>query len=273
MRVTVLAENHSLRPDLIAEAGLALLIEDGEERMLFDTGRSDALLYNASRLGVDLATLSRVVLSHGHYDHSGGLPALSRLLRERAAAPLPLLAHPEAFRAREARLGPITLRKLGSPLNEADLQASFELQLHAGPHAFADRYVFLGQIPRQRHAEGRGTLGRLLDARGHRPDPVADDSALVCRSEQGLIIFSGCAHSGIRHIVDYAREVCAEPRVRAVIGGFHLRSANPWRVWQTRRYFQRLGAERLHACHCTGYARHALAGQQGIAAGSRFSFD
>lgn len=273
MRVTVLAENHSLRPDLIAEPGLALLIEDGAERILFDTGRSDALLRNASQLGVDLATLSRVVLSHGHYDHSGGLPALSRLLRQRAAPPLPLLAHPAAFRRREARLGPFTLRQLGSPLAESDLQASFELQLHAEPHAFADRYVFLGQIPRLRHAEGCGTLGRLMDARGHRPDPVADDSALVCRSEQGLIIFSGCAHSGIRHIVDYAREVCAEPRVRAVIGGFHLRSANPWRVWQTRRYFQRLGPERLHACHCTGYARHALYGQRNIAAGSRFSFD
>ncbi|MCP1289984.1 MBL fold metallo-hydrolase [Chromobacterium sp. S0633] len=273
MRVTVLAENHSLRPDLIAEPGLALLIEDGPHRILFDTGRSDALLRNASQLGVDLAALSQVVLSHGHYDHSGGLPALSRLLRQRAAAPLPLLAHPEAFRAREARLGPITLRKLGSPLAEADLQASFELQLHARPHAFADRYVFLGQIPRRRHAEGRGTLGRLVDASGHRPDPVADDSALVYRGEQGLIVFSGCAHSGIRHIVDYAREVCAEPRVHAVIGGFHLRSAAPWRVWRTRRYFQQLAPEGLYACHCTGYARHALARQHPIAAGSQLSFD
>ncbi|PTU66215.1 hypothetical protein DB032_15410 [Chromobacterium sp. Panama] len=273
MRVTVLAENHSLRPDLIAEPGLALLIEDGPHRILFDTGRSDTLLRNASQLGVDLAALSQVVLSHGHYDHSGGLPALSRLLRQRAAAPLPLLAHPEAFRAREARLGPITLRKLGSPLAEADLQASFELQLHARPHAFADRYVFLGQIPRRRHAEGRGTLGRLVDASGHRPDPVADDSALVYRGEQGLIVFSGCAHSGIRHIVDYAREVCAEPRVHAVIGGFHLRSAAPWRVWRTRRYFQQLAPEGLYACHCTGYARHALARQHAIAAGSQLSFD
>lgn len=92
MRVSVLAENHSRQPGLSAEAGLALLIEDGERRILFDTGRSGLLLDNAARMGLDLSRLSHLALSHGHYDHSGGLAALRAQLAPHARPQL--IAHP-----------------------------------------------------------------------------------------------------------------------------------------------------------------------------------
>ncbi|UTH74746.1 MBL fold metallo-hydrolase [Chromobacterium sp. IIBBL 290-4] len=272
MKVSVLVENHSHRPELKAEAGLSLWIERGPHRVLFDTGRSGLLLENAAQMGIDLSSLSHLVLSHGHYDHSGGLAPLAEHLRP-AARPQ-LIAHPSALLPRVATLGPWPLRRLGIPAIPETLASQFDLRLQTEPYPFADDFVFLGQIPRERYAEGRGSLGRLNpDQADSAPDMVEDDSALVCKTSKGLIIFSGCAHSGIRHIVDYAKLVCGGAPVRAVIGGFHLRSASPLRVWQVRRYFQRQTEPQLFACHCSGYARHLLPKQMPIATGSRLIFD
>ncbi|AVG16273.1 hypothetical protein CFN79_10675 [Chromobacterium vaccinii] len=272
MRVSVLVENHSHRPVLQAEAGLSLWIEHNGHRVLFDTGRSGLLLDNAKKMGVDLSTLSHLVLSHGHYDHSGGLAALSPIL---SADKRPqLIAHPHALLPRAAMLGPWQLRRLGIPAMPADMENRFDLQLHREPYPFADDFVFLGRIPRRTYREGRRAMGRLWPNTGRSaPDRVEDDSALVCRTEKGLIIFSGCAHSGIRHTVDYAMEVCGDSRVRAVIGGFHLRSAGPLRLLNVRRYFQSQAGTQLFACHCSGYARHFLPRQTNIAVGNRLVFD
>ncbi|OWY39673.1 hypothetical protein CEK28_06460 [Xenophilus sp. AP218F] len=156
----------------------------------------------------------------------------------------------------------------------ARLTQMFDLRLHSQPYAFARRYLFLGGIPRNRYREGRRAMGVLRQADGSvAPDLVADDSTLVCRTDSGLTIFSGCAHSGIRHVADYAMEACGDSRVRAVIGGFHLRSASPLQVWRARRYFQSQSAPALYACHGSGYARRFLPRQHAIAVGSQLRFD
>lgn len=265
-------ENHSHRPALQAEAGLSLWIEHNGHRVLFDTGRSGLLLDNAAKMGIDLSTLSHLVLSHGHYDHSGGLSALTSRLPPGNRPQL--IAHPHALLPRAAMLGPWQLRRLGIPTIPADLETRFDLQLRREPYHFANSFVFLGSVPRKTYREGRRAMGRLWpQTRRSAPDRVEDDSALVCRTEKGLIIFSGCAHAGIRHTVDYAIEVCGDNRVRAVIGGFHLRSAGPLRLLNVRRYFQSQAGAQLFACHCSGYARHFLPRQTNIAVGNRLVFD
>ncbi|MEO3957942.1 MBL fold metallo-hydrolase, partial [Chromobacterium piscinae] len=139
--------------------------------MLFDTGRGGLLLDNAAKMGVDLSTLSHLVLSHGHYDHSGGLAALSPILPTDKRPQL--IAHPHALLPRAVMLGPWQLRRLGIPAIPADMENRFDLQLHREPYPFADDFVFLGRIPRRTYREGRGAMGRLWPQTRHSaPDRV-----------------------------------------------------------------------------------------------------
>ncbi|TDR79792.1 MBL fold metallo-hydrolase [Paludibacterium purpuratum] len=276
LTVTVLVENRSLRADLAAGRGLALHLDDGRQRILFDTGPDGRLIDHAERLGIDLAAVDTIVLSHGHYDHSGGLPALADWYAARGLRPR-LVAHPDAFVRRGVllRLGRWIrpLRELGAPLSLATLQASFDVRLSHTPEALpGGRWHFIGQVPRRPAFAGGRRLGWKYATDGLRPDGIEDDSGLVWQGDEGLVVISGCAHSGICNLTEQAREITGIATVQAVLGGFHLRSAGPVELWRTRKYFRQLAAKRISACHCSGWGRYWLPGQQDIASGSQLEF-
>jgi 7,8-dihydropterin-6-yl-methyl-4-(beta-D-ribofuranosyl)aminobenzene 5'-phosphate synthase len=264
LTLTVLVDNTAPADhDFCGEAGLSFLIGTAGKKILFDTGLSGLVLANAEKMGCSLRDLDYLVLSHGHLDHTGGLPGLARHLagavpgESPARAPC-IVAHPRCFwqKEKEGRIN-------GSPVSEAEARQQFPVSLSEKPVWLTDDLVFLGEIPRRFAFEQGDTARRTIHHPGGRTeaDSLADDTALAFRSAEGLVIITGCSHAGICNITEYAREVCGEKHVRDIIGGLHLLSPEPKRFTKTGKYLNRLHIDALHACHCTSLpAKLALAG-------------
>jgi len=253
MELTVLVDNNTLIDHyLLGEPGLALYLEEAGLRVLFDCGYSDVALRNAARLGVALADLDVVALSHGHNDHTWGLVPLIACLAEAASCgagrPKPrLVAHPVALSKRSAGPG----EPIGSLLDRDALSQSFALSLSSEPVPLTDRLLFLGEIPRFFPFEGAAPIGEREAAGEMVPDELPDDSALVFLGSQGLVVVTGCSHAGICNIVEHARRITGVRRVAAIIGGLHMLSPDPARLSATVEYLQSIGVADLYPCHCT----------------------
>jgi len=263
MKATVLVDNNTLTDRyFLGEPGLSILVEEGGARVLLDCGYSGAFIENARRMGQDLLHLDWVVLSHGHLDHTWGLADLTRLYTEAHINGLPhsrprLLAHPVAFESR-IKDG---LPEIGSLLDAAKGSRQFPWEPEPEPRWLTERLVWLGEIPRVFDFEAVGPMGRrmIVDG-GEVPDELLDDGALACVTPRGLVVVTGCSHSGICNIVEHARTVTGVDTVLDVVGGLHLLGAPPERLAATGEYLGGLGLDALHACHCTDLAaRIALA--------------
>ncbi len=252
MKLTVLLDNNTLIDRyFIGEPGVSYFIEDKGKRILFDTGYSDAFLRNAQRMRIDLLDLDHIVLSHGHLDHTWGLEAMVKLFTEAKiegfshCEPV-LVAHPLAFNSKiQADIG-----EIGCLLSAEKLSRTFKIQLSSEPLWLTDDIVFLGEIPRRFHFEINETESKMI-IDGKEEDILADDTALALKTEKGLVIVTGCSHSGICNIIEYAKNVCDEDRIADVIGGFHLLCPQETKISATVDYFCKLNAEEVHACHCT----------------------
>jgi len=262
LSLTVLVDNTALTDrDFMGEPGLSFFIETAGKKILFDTGLSGLFFTNAEKMGIGLCDLDCLVLSHGHIDHTGGLPVLARNLTGAAEGKAPrrpcLIAHPRCFWPKEK-----DGEKNGSPMSEEEAGRQFPTSLSEKPVWITDDLVFLGEIPR-RFAFEKGDPGkRTIRTPGGNtePDYLVDDTALAFRSGAGLVIITGCSHAGICNITEYAREVCGENRVLDIIGGLHLLSPTPKQLAKTGKYLNRLHLDALHACHCTSLpAKLALA--------------
>jgi 7,8-dihydropterin-6-yl-methyl-4-(beta-D-ribofuranosyl)aminobenzene 5'-phosphate synthase len=265
LTLTVLVDNNTLTDRYFTgEPGLSFLLETRGKKILFDTGYSGLFLANAGRMGIDLLDLDFVVLSHGHLDHSGGLVTLVHHLTQAMIEEFPhkipeLIAHPACFYPKEK----LPLRNFGSLLDESEIRRQFPVNLSSCPVRITDELVFLGEIPRKFPFETTdpGKRRILLPDGRKEPDRLLDDSALVFRSDEGLVIITGCSHAGICNIAEYGKEVCCETRVIGIIGGLHLLAPSPSRLKGTGEYLRDLRLQSLHACHCTSLsAKIALAG-------------
>lgn len=256
MELTFLVDNNSLvGTQFLAEPALSMFIRDGETRVLFDAGYSDAFLKNAQRKGIDLLHLDWIALSHGHFDHTWGLDVLIRHYFEAAIHKLDnarpqLLAHPKAFTTKRKTVVP----ELGMLLAEEKLATQFDLTLTAEPVWFSERLVALGEVERVIDFEPPAPLGERIELDGWVADDLPDDTALAYVSDKGLIVIAGCAHTGICNTVERAKQVTGVDDVRVVLGGFHLQKAKPERLDPTTDYLAALDLEALYCCHCTDLA-------------------
>lgn len=255
LTLTVLIENNSLRDDLIPTKGLSILLEDNDERLLLDTGTDGAFLKNAKALGISIKDIDQIALSHGHYDHAGGIPALFELFADRNLQPT-LTCHPDCFV--ERYLGKITgghpvfIKKLDAGLNELVVRKHFKLNTTKEPQQIGSKFLFLGEIPRNPKFKGGGAFGIAKQQGKFVEDFLYDDSGVVWQGQKGLVIITGCSHSGICNIITRAQEVTGEKRIAAIIGGLHLRTASIPHLYEVRRFFKQVGVRHSHACHCTG---------------------
>ncbi|WP_020585735.1 MBL fold metallo-hydrolase [Desulfobacter curvatus] len=263
MDLTLLVDNNTLIDRyLTAEPGLSILIEDEDVKVLFDLGYSDLFLKNAEKLGKDLSNLDFLVLSHSHLDHTWGLDPFIRYLTERTIEGLDikhpkLVAHPEVFSS--VRIG--NLAEIGCLVTKEKAGRHMELALARIPVNLSSRLVFLGEIPRENTFEGQTPIGMKQTPDGAVPDLIWDDSALAYKSDQGLVIITGCSHAGICNIVSHAQRVCGDERIADIIGGFHLLNPSASQMAGTLDYFRQTRPMALHACHCTGLdSKIALAG-------------
>jgi 7,8-dihydropterin-6-yl-methyl-4-(beta-D-ribofuranosyl)aminobenzene 5'-phosphate synthase len=253
MKLTVLIDNNTLIDRyFLAEPGVSYLIEEEGKKILFDVGYSDAFITNAQKLSINLLDVDFVALSHGHLDHTWGLIPLVRLYTEGMIEGLKvkkptLVTHPLTFLTR--KMG--NLPEIGSLLSEDKLSGYFHLELSREPVNLTERLMFLGEIERVHDFEAKNPIGKIFKNGVEKDDFLFDDSALVYKSPNGLIIITGCSHAGICNIVEYAKKVCGDERIVDVIGGFHLLDPSVEQLQGTIEYFKSLHPDSVHACHCT----------------------
>lgn len=249
MQLTVLCDNNTLIDQyFLGEPGFSLLIEDAGQKILLDTGYSNVFLSNAQLMGIDLKELDTLVISHGHDDHTGGLASLLKYYEaSQMAKKVKLIAHPQAFETKISHG-----REIGLNLKESALDGYFCVHKAKAPCYLTENLLYLGQIPRSNHFENKTAIGFCGDGQGGlTPDRMLDDTALVYKSTQGLVILTGCSHSGICNIIQYAKELCGEQPIADVIGGFHLLDTEKSLMDQTLAYLSAQNIAKMHPCHCT----------------------
>jgi len=247
-RLTLLVDHQAVSPALATEHGLSFLLELGERVILFDTGASDAFLRNGDHLGLPLDRVAHVVLSHGHWDHTGGIQAaLGR------APEAKVYLHPRALGPKFSKHPERPVREIGFP--KASWSAVCPL-VHRVNWTTAPLRLFrevgiTGPIPR-RHAVEEVSGPFFQDAEGRHSDPLVDDQALWIQTPTGLVVVLGCAHAGVVNTLEYVQRITGETRIRAILGGLHLVNASEERLSFTVEALQGLEVEALFPCHCSG---------------------
>jgi 7,8-dihydropterin-6-yl-methyl-4-(beta-D-ribofuranosyl)aminobenzene 5'-phosphate synthase len=244
--LTVLVDNQA-GCGCLAEHGFALWIERGDRRYLLDTGQGTALAENVRALGVDLGRADALVLSHGHYDHTGAVPMVLG-----AAPHVHVYCHSGVTeprysirdgQARDIRMPMFSMRALATlPLER--------MHWNGGSQLIGDRIGLSGSIPRWTDFEDAGGPF-FFDPHALRADPVSDDQALWISTDKGLIVCLGCCHAGLINTLSHLREVTGESRIRAVIGGLHLGSASRERLEKTAQSLRDMNPSLMIPCHCT----------------------
>lgn len=256
-KLTILVENTvpAKGDGLYGEHGFALFLDRPEVRIIFDTGPAGvAMLHNAPRLGVDLATADAIVLSHGHLDHTGGLAGVLRAVNRT----IPVYGHPAIFTDRYGKRGD-HIRYGGLPYKREALEgmgAAFELS--AEFRQIAPGVYLTGEIPRRRAFETGDAHLYVKQGRELIKDPLKDDQSLVLETAEGLALILGCCHAGLVNTIDHVRANLPGKPIHTVIGGTHLGFAPPEQLRETISVLRSLPVKRLGLSHCTGLQAGAL---------------
>ncbi|MBW2108357.1 MAG: MBL fold metallo-hydrolase [Deltaproteobacteria bacterium] len=248
VKITVVVDNQAASR-LVPEHGLSLWIEAEAKHILFDTGQGKALVENARQLDIPLKKTDILVLSHGHYDHSGAVAQVLKI-----APKVRLFLHPKAVIPRYSIAAVTQARPIGMP--EAAQHAIGHLSdsrivWTAGPVQLSEHIGVTGAIPRTTSFEDVGGPF-FLDPRGKREDTLADDQALWINTARGLVICVGCSHAGIVNTLHQVKRLTRSTVIHAVIGGFHLLNASPERLERTLEALKAILPHQLMPCHCTG---------------------
>lgn len=225
--ISILCENHvglNLKRDCMAEWGLSFFIEDKSTKILFDSGHTNIFSRNANVMGFDLDSIDCIALSHHHWDHINGLFHCEFIEKKR------LILHPELL----MQISNGECKYLTNKFKIIESEKVFKL---------AENIFFLGEIPRVTNFEA-GT---------YKDKAMLDDTAIAIKTQKGVVVVTGCSHSGICNICEHAKKVTGQ-RLHAVIGGFHLTENERKLVEQTIAYFHQEQPDFLYPMHCVDFA-------------------
>jgi len=267
IQVTTLAENTASWLGFLAEWGISILIDADDRKVLLDTGRSIVAAYNAILMGIDLSQIDKIVFSHGHEDHTGGLLHLLKIRKK----PVEVIVHPDVWAAKYWHTSEGKYDYIGIPFpreSAESLGASFCLTKK--PVWISDKIVTSGEVPMLTDYEEIDTNACVSENGQFKPDPLQDDQSVFIKSDKGLVVIAGCAHRGIVNTLRHAQKLTGIESIYAVIGGTHLISASPRRMDSTIAELKHFGVQKLGVSHCTGLMAGAVLARE---FGDKFFFN
>ncbi|MGB9619546.1 MAG: MBL fold metallo-hydrolase [Armatimonadota bacterium] len=221
---------------------MSFLVETDDGSVLFDTGQSDAWLHNLVALGREPKAIKAVAISHGHYDHTGGL---AEVIREAPEAKY--FAHPVCFKPKYARSTGET-RYIGMPLEVVSGKTAFKLNRSAVE--ILTGVVLSGEIPLRTSISFDSRF--VMGGSDPQQDTFEDEQCLIVRNGDSTAVLVGCAHRGLENNVLAAMDVAGVERIDLLAGGFHLGNASEDRMQSLAGFLKNVDVGQIACCHCTG---------------------
>ncbi|MBD5401920.1 MBL fold metallo-hydrolase [bacterium] len=241
MKLAVLVDNNTnLENCLIPEHGLSFYIEDDDKKIIFDCGTTDAFIKNAYKMGIDLEYVTDIILSHSHDDHIGGFMKLKMLYQKFSNIGIEfrtknIYAHPKIFET-ELENNNSTPGEKNIHLEKEEIRKVFNIIDTKKAQAITDKFYLTGEIPVIHEVK---------------KDYTQDEIALIYKSKAGLVIISGCSHSGLENIIEQAKAVTGESKINTIIGGIYLINRSVEEVHELGHYLKEQNIEYIYPCHCT----------------------
>ena len=245
--IKVVVDNNAA-DGFMAEHGFSVWIDNGSDQILLDCGQGDALVHNLSLFGKSVADVSKLVISHGHYDHTG---AIDKVLK--SSKLLTVYAHTDIYEKRYSIHDGKPAKDISIKSEQRHLLQQFPTankRLTNSPVEVSGQVFATGEIPRNTSYEDTGGPF-YLDECKETPDLIYDDQSIYINTKNGAVLITGCCHSGIVNTMDYVTRVFNQ-NIHMVIGGLHLVNATDERINKTIDAFRQFGVEKLIPCHCTG---------------------
>lgn len=246
IKFTFLSENKTESSSCTGEHGLSVYIETHGKKILFDFGASDLFYKNAVNLGIDLSKVDMAVVSHGHYDHTGGIPQFAEINKD-----APIYIHKNAFRQTYGMENG-KLEKVGSGIRFPKDQFDHRWALTDGLTRISDEIVISGTIPVPDDGKPIETF-YMKEADGSlRADDMSHEQFLAIRDTKGVFLFSGCSHRGVLPAVNYCKEIFPDTPIYMLIAGMHLYHASSDETEKMVGELRDLGINKVMPVHCTG---------------------
>jgi 7,8-dihydropterin-6-yl-methyl-4-(beta-D-ribofuranosyl)aminobenzene 5'-phosphate synthase len=253
-KITILCENRAgATIGVMGEHGFCALIEKNNEKILMDTGQGLTLKANAKALKINLSDIRKIVLSHGHFDHTGGLADLMP-----PKGTICVYAHPDIFAPKYVRRENDSKKNevfIGNRFTREYLESNLNAKFHFRKEfsKISDGIFFSGVIPRQTDFEKPDKRLLVKEGSSFIQDPLQDDASLLIETSSGPVILTGCAHSGIVNIMNHFSKKTGYKSFHAVIGGTHLGFLNSDKQLQkTMDAFEQYNLDLIAVSHCTG---------------------
>jgi len=244
VKIVSLVDNITYKRGLKAEHGLSLLIKLPDCHILFDTGQSDLLIHNARELGEDLSLVKHVVISHGHYDHAGGLEAFLAI-NDHATIWIKPQAQESKFSLSTGEVQSIGM--------SCDLVSyNHRIRFVEGNVEVADGVFLLGDIPMRTSYETVNPKLKRGDMSSPEPDLFEDEVVLYVVQNQSIVVIAGCAHRGIVNTLEAVKKASGLEQFSLILGGTHLNGAPQHRLTATTKALSAMDIKSLMPCHCTG---------------------
>lgn len=247
LRFHILSNNHASKEEFMTEHGLCILVETGKKRILFDTGESEVFLHNSKKMEHDINSVDYIVLSHGHYDHTNGLKYI-----DFNGSSAKICIHPDALKEKY-KVIENELKYIGVLWRLDDINIPKERIIFTSKIEYLDKNTMLvSEIPKTNDFEEIPKHFRIMESEELKEDTFIDEQMLIIKTERGIVILLGCSHPGVINCIEHARRLANENKVRAVIGGMHLKEASTDQIDKTIRCLRDMEVEKIFPLHCTG---------------------